>query len=34
MAALRAAEHHSEMLARRLDAASNVLEGQFTEAAE
>jgi hypothetical protein len=34
MAALRAAEHHSEMLARRLDAASNVVEGQFTEAAE
>ena len=34
MAALRAIEHYSERLARRLDAASDVIEGQFTEAAE
>ena len=34
MAALRAIEHYSETLARRLQAASDVIEGQFTEAAE
>jgi hypothetical protein len=34
MAALRAIEHYSETLARRLEAASDVIEGQFTEAAE
>jgi hypothetical protein len=35
MAALRAMEQYSEKLARRLEAASSdIIEGQFTEAAE
>jgi len=34
MAAMRALEHYSEALARRVKAASDVIEGELTEAAE
>jgi len=34
MAAMRALEHYSEALARRAKAASDVIEGELTEAAE
>jgi len=34
MAAMRALEHYSEALARRVKAASDVIDGEFTEAAE